>query len=346
MRAAEFTNHLSLEDPEYVISVLSKVEGERWAQEQRSKVVPLSVRYSAKIYQQAKEYHKELPDSSIRELMYDLDSDSVVIYGAGGYNRYVIQGDGYVYPIDESFPNQEKLALAKRLLSGSQISQINEIEKLSKNDWRQHDVDVWVKMAHLSKNLLKKLPGNNTYSYTINKVGDIVIWNNKLKPIARLGVIRVDTNRYTPFPIKNSYSVGAIGVLKDYQGQNLAKSLYGLVLLPPPIGLGGTLLSDTSQTPGGRRNWASLARIPGVEVSGYIMISKDIENMNLIDDLFGRVGGVYIGENKYGVYYQFPITVDRNEVKNLIKNSNIKIYSEPFETEDPIEIGLMARYIG
>ena len=196
------------------------------------------------------------------------------------------------------------------------------------------------------KKLLKKLPGNNTYSYTIDKLEDIVIWNNKLNPIARLHVISVDTNRYTPFPIKNSYSVTSIGVLKDYQGQNLAKSLYGLVLLPPPIGLGGTLVSDASQTPGGRRNWASLARIPGVEVTGYISISKNIENMNLIDDLFGRVGGVYIGENKYFVYYQFPITVDDNEVKNLIKNSNIKIYYEPYELEEPIEVRLMARYIG
>jgi len=117
MRATEFVSRLSLENPEQVIDVLSKIEGDRWAKEQRSKVARLSVRFSAKIYQQAKEYHKEIPDSTIRELMYDLDPDSLVIYGAGGYNRYVIKGDGYIFPIDESFPNQEKLMLAKQLLN-------------------------------------------------------------------------------------------------------------------------------------------------------------------------------------------------------------------------------------
>jgi hypothetical protein len=62
----------------------------------------------------------------------------------------------------------------------------------------------------------------------------------------------------------------------------------------------------------------------------------------LINDLFGRVGGAYLGENNHFVYYEFPITVDNNEVKNLIKNSRIKIYNEPNDTM----IGLIARYVG
>lgn len=342
MRAREFTQQASLEDPERLINLLGQVEGERWIREQLTKITPLTVRYSATIYRQAKEYQKEMPDSTIRELMYDLDSDSVVIYGAGGYNRYSVGDNGLVLPIDESFHNKEKLQLAKQLLSGSKQMKITEIEKISDYFFSQSDVKNWFNVLKLYKNLLKKLPGNNSYYYSFDN-NNMVIWNDKLKPIAALSVNRVDQDFYSFFPIQNSYGVNAIGVLKEYQGQNLAKSLYGLVLLPPPIGLGGTLVSDESQTLGGRRNWASLTRIPGVEVTGYVSFSINYPDMELVDDLLGRVGGVYLGENKYNVYYQFPITVDNNEVRNLIKNSKIKIYDD---YEDNTHVGLMARYIG
>lgn len=341
MRAEEFTQQASLEDPERLINLLGQIEGERWVREQLTKITPLTVRYSATIYRQAKEYQKEMPDSTIRELMYDLDSDSVVIYGAGGYNRYSVGDNGLVYPIDESFPNKEKLQLAKQLLSGSKQMKITEIGKIPDNVFTQSDVKSLFNALRLYKNLLKKLPGNNSYYYSFDNK-NMVIWNDKFKPIAALSIHRADQDFYS-FPVKNSYAVNWIGVLKSYQGQNLAKSLYGLVLLPPPVGLGGTLVSDESQTSGGRRNWASLARIPGVEVTGYVSFSIKYPNMKLIDDLLGRVGGVYLGENKYHIYYQFPITVDNNEVRNLIKNSKIKVYGD---SEDSTNVGLIARYLG
>jgi hypothetical protein len=213
---------------------------------------------------------------------------------------------------------------------------ITEIEKIPDNYLSQLSVEVWIKMSKLNKKLLKKLPGNNSYYYTIDNK-NVVIWNDKFKPIARLFILKTES-----FPVKNSYAVGGIGVLKSYQGQNLAKSLYGLVLLSPPVGLGGNLISDTSQTSGGRRNWASLAKIPGVEVTGFVSLPTNYSDINLINDLFGRVGGAYLGKNNHFVYYEFPITVDNNEVKNLIKNSRIKIYNEPNDTMT----GLIARYLG
>ena len=72
-------------------------------------------------------------------------------------------------------------------------------------------------------------------------------------------------------PIKNAYEVHTITVDEDYRGIGLAKALYGLVLYT----MKATLVSGDSQTPGGRRNWMSLASIPGVEVKGLLMIGDE-----------------------------------------------------------------------
>lgn len=69
-------------------------------------------------------------------------------------------------------------------------------------------------------------------------------------------------------PIKNAYEVHTITVDEDRRGIGLAKALYGLVLYT----MKATLVSGDSQTPGGRRNWMSLASIPGVEVKGLVSI--------------------------------------------------------------------------
>jgi hypothetical protein len=174
MRAEEFTQQASLEDPERLINLLGQIEGERWVREQLIKITPLSVRYSATIYRQAKEYQKEMPDSTIRELMYDLDSDSVVIYGAGGYNRYAVGDNGLVYPIDESFPNKEKLQLAKKLLSGSKAMKITEIT-LPKNVWEliisnadKHEVGT--ELVDLVKNAYSVTPRGSM----VNSLKDVI----------------------------------------------------------------------------------------------------------------------------------------------------------------------------
>lgn len=202
------------------------------------------------------------------------------------------------------------------------------------------DFDRWIQNTKLNTKDLKKLPGNNPYYYTFEDHKKFTIWHNK-NPIAELQ-IGVPIN----FPIKNIYEVQGIGVLSEYRGQNLAKSLYGLVLLPPPIGLGATLLSDTEQTQGGKRNWASLARIPGVEVTGVVTISlrlQDEIDMEFIDDLFGKLGGVYIGESPSKIYYQFPVSVSDGQIEDLIQNSKVPIYGKDFWG---IKTRLMARYIG
>jgi hypothetical protein len=218
---------------------------------------------------------------------------------------------------------------------------ITEIETLPNMDF-----DRWIQNTKLNANDLKKLPGNNPYYYTFEDHKKFTIWHNK-NPVAELQ-IGVPSEHGVPinFPIKNIYEVRGIGVLYEYRGQNLAKSLYGLVLLPPPIGLGATLLSDTSQTQGGKRNWASLARIPGVEVTGVVTISlrlQDEIDMEVIDDLFGKLGGVYIGESPSRIFYQFPVSVSDGQIEDLIQNSKVPIYDKDFWG---IKTRLMARYIG
>lgn len=221
---------------------------------------------------------------------------------------------------------------------------INEIETITDINF-----DSWVKDTRLNTKKLKKLPGNNPYYYTFNDdqftINQFTIWHNK-NPVAALQITKMSSSGSDSFPIENAYMVLGIGVLSDYRGQNLAKSLYGLVLLPPPIGLGATLLSDTSQTQGGKRNWASLARIPGVEVTGLVTISLKIKNtidMEFIDDLFGKLGGVYIGESKHRIYYEFPVSVSGSQIEDIVKNSKVSVYGKDYYG---IKTRLMARYIG
>jgi hypothetical protein len=105
---------------------------------------------------------------------------------------------------------------------------------------------------------------------------------------------------------------------EDYRGVGIAKALYGIVLTI----LKRPLLAGTSQTPGGRRNWVSLAGIPGVEMKGYISFDEDDldtrrnpysmttpakANKN-IDTIMGQLGGQYIGKSRFGdVYFAFDV---------------------------------------
>lgn len=86
--------------------------------------------------------------------------------------------------------------------------------------------------------------------------------NGKIEMIGRLSLSKYNG------PIKNAWEVHTITVDEDRRGIGLAKALYGLVLYT----MKATLVSGDSQTPGGRRNWLSLASIPGVEVKGLLSI--------------------------------------------------------------------------
>jgi hypothetical protein len=131
------------------------------------------------------------------------------------------------------------------------------------------------------------------------------------------------------FPIDNAVKVESITVDEDYRGMGLAKSLYGIVLTI----MKKTLLAGDEQTPGGRRNWASLSQIPGVQVYGYVAIEND-ELDRYTNEIMGKLGGDYMGET--GNYHYFRFNVRPNttgkELESYVKSKKIKLYGDSWNS--------------
>ena len=155
--------------------------------------------------------------------------------------------------------------------------------------------------------------------------------------IAKLSLETLDKS----FPLPNALQVNTITVDEDYRGRGLAKALYGIVLsiMQRP------LVAGSSQTPGGRRNWASLSQIPGVEVYGYVSIQDDDinpefqisprskkETEQIIDTLMGRLGAQYLGTAGYydNRFFAFPVQPNSTgkELEALVNTGLSKVYGE------------------
>jgi GNAT superfamily N-acetyltransferase len=158
------------------------------------------------------------------------------------------------------------------------------------------------------------------------------------------------------FPLSQSYEVGLIAVHPEYQGQGIAKSLYGVVLSLFRY----TLLSGMDQTAGGRRNWLSLSKIPGVEVRGYIPVNdknfdtlthepeSNLENRSFKDllDSIMEMGGEYLGKGHsrlYGTthYFAFDVVPGTGELESAVE-TKLKLYGIP----KLVNPGLFARWTG
>jgi len=355
MRAEEFTQQASLEDPERLINLLGQVEGERWVREQLTKITPLTVRYSATIYRQAKEYQKEMPDSTIRELMYDLDSDSVVIYGAGGYNRYSVGDNGLVYPIDESFPNKEKLQLAKQLLSGSKAMKITEIEKIPARDFSGVDTIDGARRVYRNSTEFKKFSDSDFYYLNDMEHGKILIAVPNTDAIRSTpnGLLIVGVLNLYPKSITNIYNlpveeVGTIAVDKKYRGQGIAGKLYDAVLKS-----GRILFAGDTQTPNGRAMWSNLYRRPDIEVTGWVRFYVNDVRLNVYTNdefikFIEQQGGAYFGERitpDSGKVMFFEFEVEQLPTKAELEIRGKKSPITVYNTEGA-DTGLMARYIG
>ena len=167
--------------------------------------------------------------------------------------------------------------------------------------------------------------------------------NGKVEMIGRLSLEKFKG------PIKNAYSVEAITVDESRRGIGIAKALYGIVLSV----MGATLVSGDSQTPGGRRNWLSLASIPGVEVKGLLSINDDEfgprgplnnkhsdyekrgydqsqKNADATIDMLMQLGFQYVGEEDvWGDtrhYFAFDVTGGEEELAPAVKNKLSQIY--------------------
>lgn len=176
------------------------------------------------------------------------------------------------------------------------------------------------------------LPGGSGLVYYAKKNGpmiDIAISDPEAK--RTVGQFSLSENSY--FPMPNAHSVDVIAVDPQYRGRGIAKALYGIYLsiLKYP------LLAGHDQTPGGRRNWLSLANIPGVQVSGYVSINdryfesdperpkyleKDFDK--LLDDIMA-MGGDYLGENRGVHFFRFDVEPGTGELEPVVKKQ-LKLY--------------------
>jgi len=257
--------------------------------------------------------------------------------------------------------------------------QLDEIERLSKSGYEGGKDALYDKQAGKQ---IKKLPGGSglLYSTSESRYGgiDIKLWDrtgadyvaamqkgNEPKPVRKRGEGRLEfyyrqrawerskQDRNAPgqligrlsvsdaryFPLKGAVQVDTITVDEDYRGVGLAKALYGIVLTI----MKRPLLAGTSQTPGGRKNWVSLASIPGVEMKGYISFDEDDldtrrdpygmttpakANKN-IDTIMGELGGQYIGRGRYDdEYFAFDVKPNTTgtELEAYVDTKLSKVY--------------------
>ena len=160
--------------------------------------------------------------------------------------------------------------------------------------------------------------------------------------------------------IPGAVKVGSITVDEDYRGQGIAKALYGIVLTI----MKKTLIAGGEQTPGGRKNWLSLASIPGVEVKGFVQLdTDDVEfdpndwpdnlvyqqakkikekRVDAIHNNIMQLGGQFIGKNRYAEYWAFDVVPSNGELAPAVKNSLSTLYSN--RGHEPT--GLFARWVG
>lgn len=195
----------------------------------------------------------------------------------------------------------------------------------------------------------KPLPGGSGLIYAVKGAGsasiDILIGDPTTKKT--VGYLTLSKSNF--FPLPNAYYVDSIIVDPARRGQGIAKALYGIYLsiLKYP------LLAGSDQTPGGRRNWLSLASIPGVEVRGYTAFGDEyfdhdrtrpgyIEKKfkQLIDNLM-NMGGEYLGNKQGRHYFVFDVEPGSGELEPAVKNQ-LKLYGY----HDITTPGLYAVWIG
>jgi GNAT superfamily N-acetyltransferase len=159
--------------------------------------------------------------------------------------------------------------------------------------------------------------------------------------IGKLSVERDDSG----FPLRRAVQVSTITVDEDYRGVGIAKALYGIVLTI----LKRPLLAGTSQTPGGRRNWVSLASIPGVEMKGWVALDETEFDASergwgraspakvekTIDTIMGQLGGQHIGKNSHGTdYFAFDVRPNTTgtELEAAVKTKLSQVYGSNYDS--------------
>lgn len=141
------------------------------------------------------------------------------------------------------------------------------------------------------------------------------------------------------FPQQDAYTVDTVTTHERFRNKGLSKKLYEIALKIIKI----TLVAGSIQTPGGQRNWVSLANMPGVDISGYIAMdvkgfqrSKE-DVTDFIDDFFKQTPWP-IGEAGGYEFYDIPLAYAKagDKLETAVKTKFINIYGR---------VGVISRYI-
>lgn len=224
--------------------------------------------------------------------------------------------------------------------------EITEIIRIPQSDFQldKSDFPRYSSVAGQSK----PLPGGSGLVYYVKRYGpDIHIVISDPNTRESIGQLSLSQNRF--FPIPNAHTVDAIAVDPDRRSQGIAKALYGVYLsiLKYP------LLAGHDQTPGGRRNWVSLAGIPGVTVRGYVSLSDRYfdhdgtrpdyveKKFNQLLDHIMAMGGEYLGQNQKVHFFAFDVEPGTGELEPVVKKQ-LKLYGY----HDLVNPGLYAVWSG
>ncbi len=203
---------------------------------------------------------------------------------------------------------------------------VTEIEKMDQSQYRGGK-DTLDSYSTPGKKHLRALPGGSDlmYSITSDAYGSYVhIVDPGIPGITKPSIVA--SLSLVKGVIPDSVQVGAITVDEDYRGRGLAKALYGIVLTI----MKKTLISGSSQTPGGRRNWLSLASIPGVEIKGLLdlanfQLEKSKQVDNTIDQLM-QLGGQFVARDNNDTYWAFDVVPGNGQLAPAVKNKLSKLY--------------------
>jgi hypothetical protein len=246
--------------------------------------------------------------------------------------------------------NTEKNIRRREMRAGEFVT---EIERLAKNTYigGKGELEDY-KMPGEKK--LMPLPGGSGLMYSIKNSsysnGTYIFIVDPNAPTGRPTIVAKLSVEDFNSPIPNAVQVGSITVDEDYRNRGLAKALYGIVLSI----MGKTLVSGGEQTPGGRRNWVSLTNIPGVEVKGFVRVpdedvnfdpdnvwSSSEQEIDKTHNALMRLGGQFIGKNKWSEYWAFDVVPGASELKPAVKT----ILSQLYDSGES-ETGLYAKWTG
>lgn len=207
---------------------------------------------------------------------------------------------------------------------------VSEIVKIPGADF-QIDKSYMPRYSAFAKDSVPLPGGSGLVYYVKNKGESIGIILSDPQAEESVGALWLSKNSY--FPLPNAHNVDSIMVDPDYRGQGIAKALYGVYLsiLKYP------LLAGHDQTPGGRRNWLSLANVPGVTVRGYVAINDryfehdgtrpqymDKKFDKLLDNIMA-MGGDYLGKTKDVHFFSFDVEPGSGELEPVVKKQ-LKLY--------------------